>query len=304
MGTPDFAVPALRSIVESSPHQVISVYSQPPRPSGRGQKLTQSPIHAYADSQNIPVYTPLNFKADKDKQALKELEADVAVVAAYGLILPQSVLDTPRYGCLNIHASLLPRWRGASPIQQSIWKGDQKSGVTIMQMEKGLDTGPMIAKEEMAITAGTTAQSLHDSLSQIGGTLILDVLGQLADAGVLNAEKQDDRQTCYAPMLKKEDGLIDWQQSAQEIDQQIRALNPWPGTYTHINGQPIKILSAEVLSDKADDQPGTILDKTGAIACGDGQILQITMLKPQNAKAMDFVSALNGGYFEIASKFA
>ncbi len=295
MGTPDFSVPALQALLDSA-HEVIAVYSQPPRPKGRGQQVQKSPVHELAERHGITVRTPLSFK--KDPQAVEKfraLNADVAVVAAYGLILPLSVLDAPVYGCLNIHASLLPRWRGASPIQHAIWKGDARSGVTIMQMEQGLDTGPMILKREMPIS-GLTASQLHDALSAMGGPMILEVLDLLKDGQKPPAEPQDDALTNYAPLLKKEDGRIDWTQSAATIDAQVRALNPWPGTYaTTAKGQRLKVLQGEAGAGAG--APGTILGKSGDIACGSGTgAYRLLRVQPENGKPMDAASAVNGGY--------
>lgn len=289
MGTPDFSVSALQKLIDSE-HDIIAVYSQPPRPKGRGQQIQKSPVHELAEKNNIPVFTPLSFKKDADAVAqFQNLHADIAVVVAYGLILPVSVLDAPKLGCLNIHASLLPKWRGASPIQHAIWKGDRASGVTIMQMEAGLDTGPMLAKREMSIDGMTTPQ-LHDALSVMGGEMIVEVLKNIP-AG----EKQNDADTIYAPMLKKEDSIIDWQQSAVDVDRQVRALNPWPGTFTNANGKRLKILSGKIIDEQSNQKPGFVL-AGGSIACGDGNLYKIEILQPENAKAMDIASAINGKY--------
>ena len=274
MGTPDFAVPALRSIIESE-HDVIAVYTQPPRPKGRGMQVQKSPVHELAESHDIPVFTPKSLRKSEEEQAsFAALNADVAIVAAYGLLLPKSVLDAPKHGCINIHASLLPRWRGASPIQHAIWKGDDKSGVTIMQMEEGLDTGPMILKKETPITATTTAQALHDSLSAMGGPMIIEVLDTMARTGNVQAEIQDDTLATYAPMLKKTDGEIDPSAPAHATDRQIRALNPWPGTYTEGAKGRLKILQAHI----------------------DGDMIVYDLVQPEGKKPMDLQSAKNGGY--------
>lgn len=291
MGTPDFAVPALQALLDSG-HEVIAVYSQPPRPKGRGQKVVPSPVHALAANHNIPVYTPVSLKTAEAKAEFQALNADVAVVAAYGLILPEAVLNAPRYGCLNIHASLLPRWRGAAPIQYAIWHGDEVSGVTIMQMERGLDTGPMIKKSETSITPETTCQSLHDRLAADGAKLLLEVL---ADIENIKPEAQDESASTYASMLTKEDGHIDWNNTAAEIDRQIRALNPWPDTFT----DEFKIKEARLSSETTGKPPGTFLDKKGHIACGGGSVLQILKLQPAGKNVMDFASALNGGYVKL-----
>lgn len=301
MGTPDFSVPALKRIIEDGNHSVVAVFSQPPRPSGRGHKITPSPVHLYAESQNIPVFTPLSLKKEDAQTHFASLKADIAVVAAYGLILPKAVLEAPRFGCLNIHASLLPRWRGAAPIQRSIWAGDSETGITIMQMDAGLDTGGMISKGSIPITNETTAQTLHDALSQMGGDMILKVLNEIAENGSVNAQAQDDSQSCYAKMLKREDGRIDWSQTASEIDRQVRALTPWPGTYTNIDGKVLKIQTVKLAESSHSNAIGTVLDKKGHIACGGGTVLKLDIVKPENSKAMDIVSAFNGGYIALQS---
>ena len=303
MGTPDFAVPALAAL-HKSVHDIVCVYSQPPRPKGRGHKVQNSPVHAYAAENNIPVFHPKSLKGKEEQDIFESHNLDVAIVAAYGLILPKAVLDAPKHGCINIHASLLPRWRGASPIQHSIWKGDEHTGVTLMQMDQGLDTGPQIAEEAIHITEETTAQSLHDDLSKIGGEMILKTVDRLAEEGVLTNTPQDNAQSTYAPLLKKEDGKIDWTQTASQIDQQIRALNPWPGTYTEMGSERLKIQSAVPIGAiSVDEKPGTIINKKGYIACGDKSVLQIKTLQPAGKKPMDFSSALNGGYIKIGEQF-
>lgn len=299
MGTPDFAVPALQAILNAG-HEVVAVYSQPPRPKGRGQQVQKSPVQDCAEQHNIPVFNPRSLRKDPDAVAVfASHEADVAIVAAYGLLLPKTVLDAPRFGCLNIHASLLPRWRGAAPIQYAIWHGDVESGVTIMQMEEGLDTGPMLLKDTTPITAHTTAQQLHDALSAIGGKLIVQALAQLE---TLVPEKQDDALTCYAHLLQKENGLIDWSQDAARIDRQIRALTPWPGTYTYLpNGQRLKILKAVIASGHTENDIG-VIDKNGVVACGNHTAIQLEIVQPENSKAMDVVSAMNGKYFSAGQR--
>jgi methionyl-tRNA formyltransferase len=291
MGTPAFAVPALEALARE--YQVIAVYSQPPRPAGRGYQVQKSPVHEKAESLSIPVFTPKTFKDADVQKEFAAHNADVAVVAAYGLILPQAALDTPKYGCINIHASLLPRWRGASPIQHAIWKGDAQSGITIMQMEAGLDTGPMLLKGTVAITPQITTPMLHDALSAMGGDLIKKVLKNIDN---LAPEKQDDTASTYAPMLKKTDGQINWSQNATDIDCQIRALNPWPGTYTTAGGKRLKVLSATPATGTG--EAGKVLDRTGLIACGSGA-LQLQKVQPDGGKAMDVSAAINGGYLKI-----
>lgn len=297
MGTPDFAVPALKALTDAG-HELGAVYSQPPRPKGRGHKVQLSPVHAYAEEQGIPVFTPTSLKTQEAQEQWRALDLDVAIVAAYGLILPQAVLDAPKYGCLNIHASLLPRWRGAAPIQYAIWKGDTETGITIMQMELGLDTGPMIAKESIAITTKTSAPVLHDALSDMGANMIVDVVKALAQDGAIEAQPQNDAMSTYASMLKKEDGIIDWSCSATEIDQQVRALNPWPGVWATINDKRLKVLEAKCSDMQSDQTPTAVLDKQGHIVCGHKSVLQLIKVQPEGKKAMDVASALNGGYLK------
>jgi methionyl-tRNA formyltransferase len=297
MGTPDFSVPALAALHKAG-HEIVAVYSQPPRPKGRGQQVQKSPVHIYAEENNIPVFTPKTLKTPEAQAEFSRHRADVAIVAAYGLILPKAVLAAPKHGCINIHASILPRWRGASPIQRAIWAGDPETGITLMQMDEGLDTGPMIAIEKIAITEKTTTPSLHDELSALGGKMIVKVLANLESSGKLPATPQNDDETTYAPLLKKEDGKIDWTNSAAVIDRQIRALNPWPGTWTEFEGRRIKILAAELSPAKGN--PGEVLDKHGHIGHG----LKILKLQPEGKSPMDFPAAINGGYVRIGGTFS
>ncbi|MGH1404152.1 MAG: methionyl-tRNA formyltransferase [Alphaproteobacteria bacterium] len=311
MGTPDFAAVSLQALIESE-HEVVCVYSQPPRPKGRGHKVQLSAVHALAEKHDIPVFTPKTLKTAEAQQEFLGHDIDVAVVAAYGLILPKAVLDGPKYGCLNIHGSLLPRWRGASPIQRAIWAGDEKSGITIMQMDEGLDTGDMIAKSEISILPKMTSSMLHDDLAKMGAQLSLDVLDNLSEAGNVAAQKQNDEQATYAHLLKKSDGLIDWNSTAVEIDRQVRALDAWPGVWAEIQGQRFKIRDvsladvdypnyAGALCDEG-LKPGAVLNKDGLMLCGVKTVLKIKMLQPEGKKAMDFQSALNGGYIDVDFK--
>jgi methionyl-tRNA formyltransferase len=290
MGTPEFAVPALEALIGA--HDVVAVYSQPPRPAGRGYGVKKSAVHECADRHGIPVHTPKTLKDAEAQKQFSDLNADIAVVAAYGLILPQAVLDAPKYGCLNIHASLLPRWRGASPIHHAILKGDSESGVTIMRMEAGLDTGPMILKGAVPITPDTTTQTLHDELAVMGAKLILEALKNPDAKG----EKQDDSKSTYAPMLDKKMGRIDWTQSATGIDRQVRSLNPWPGTFAQIGKKRIKILAASPTAGAG--APGTLLNKAGIVACG-ADALQLRQIQPDGGKPMDINSAINGNILKI-----
>lgn len=304
MGTPDFSVAALRNIIANKRFHVIAVYTRAPSPAGRGQHMRLSPVHDVAIAHDIPVYTPKSFK--KDPAAVAEfcaLKADIAVVAAYGLILPKTVLDAPRFGCLNIHASLLPRWRGAAPIQRAIEAGDVTSGITIMQMEEGLDTGPMLLKKSVEIHDTTTGQSLHDALSALGSSMIEDVLESILDGKPPHPVVQDDLFSNYALMLKKEEGQIDWSNSAIEIDRKIRAFTPWPSCYTLTpDGKRVKVLEGHISSHTEDNVEGTLLNAAGDIACGSG-VYQVTKIQPENAKPMDIKAALNGGKISLKMVF-
>lgn len=306
MGTPDFAATALQGLLDSD-HDVAVVYSQPPRPKGRGHKVQKSPVHMLAEQNDIPVYTPKTLRSEEAQAEFVSHNVDVAVVAAYGLLLPEAVLNALVYGCLNIHGSLLPRWRGASPIQHAIWKGDEESGVTIMQMDKGMDTGAMIVKGEVIIDDEMTAAKLHDALAEIGASLAIGVLDNLSGGKKAHSEAQDNDLSTYAPLLKKSDGQINWAQEASDIDQQIRALNPWPGVWAQEGGKRFKIVKAELadLPDGSfDKSPGTVLNKDGAVLCGNSSVLIILSIQPEGKKAMDFASALNGNYISLDSVFS
>ncbi len=260
-GTPEFSVSALNALHDAG-HDIVGVYTQPDRPAGRGRHLTPSPVAQRAEALGLSVFKPLKLRGDIDAQAqLRGLEPDVMVVVAYGLILPQDVLDIPRHGCLNIHASLLPRWRGAAPIQRAILAGDAVSGVTIMQMDAGLDTGPMLLEKSLPITSQTTGGLLHDELSALGSSLIVEALAQLA-AGSLRATPQPTEGVTYAAKFGKDDARIDWQRPADEIDRLIRAFDPVPGAWTTLpNGERIKLIQAapEKLMQASDAAPGTVL---------------------------------------------
>ncbi len=313
MGTPDFAVVALQSLIDS-PHNIVCVYSQPPRPKGRGHKVQKSPVQALAEQYDIPVFTPKSLKGAEEQKEFSNHNLDVAVVAAYGLLLPQAILDAPKYGCLNIHGSLLPRWRGASPIQHAIWKGDDVSGVTIMQMDKGLDTGDMILKGEVSLDGNMTSARLHDELAKMGAKLTLEVLDIIAAQGSVESEGQADEQSTYAPLLKKTDGHVDWSRPAVEIDRQVRALNPWPGVWADIQGKRFKILDVSLADVDYPNyagalcnegvSPGMLLNKDGLILCGVKTVLNIKTLQPEGKKRMDFTSALNGGYINADEIFS
>lgn len=289
-GTPEFAAGHLKVLLGSKQHHVVAVYSQPDRPAGRGKKLTASPVKELALAHDIPVYQPLNFKTPEAVAELAALKADLMVVVAYGLILPKVVLDTPRFGCINVHASLLPRWRGAAPIQRAIEAGDEQTGVTIMQMDVGLDTGDMLVKTACAITPEDTGGSLHDKLLQIGGPALLKALDDIS-AGTANGERQKDELSNYAPKLSKEEAALDWRLGAAELERKVRAFNPFPIAHTKTVGAPddqrIRVWRASVASGPNAVTPGTIVrvdDKGLWVACGAGQLileqLQLAGKKP------------------------
>lgn len=292
-GTPDFAARHLSALL-SSEHQVVGVFTQPDRPAGRGKKLMPSPVKVLAETHNIPVFQPVSLRQAENQQLVAELKADVMVVVAYGLILPKAVLDMPRLGCINVHGSLLPRWRGAAPIQRSLWAGDAETGVTIMQMDVGLDTGAMLHKITCAIEAEDTSATLYDKLAGLGPQGLLETLRQLAN-GCAQPEIQDDAQATYAEKLSKEEARIDWSLSAEQLERCIRAFNPWPMSWLEIESQPIKIWSASSIATATDAKPGTILavSKQGIqVATGEG-ILNLESLQPAGKKAMSAQDLLN-----------
>lgn len=268
MGTPVFAEWALGALIDG-PHDVIAVYSQPPRPQGRGMKLTPSPVQQLAEKHDIPVFTPASLKKPEAQTEFKNLNADIAVVAAYGLILPKVILDAPRLGCINIHASALPRWRGAAPIHRAILAGDVETGITFMQMDEGLDTGKMLKTYRTVIQPTTTTEELHDTLAKIGAREINQLLDDLNKGKIMPMPQPDDGVT-YADKLTKDDGRIDWHMDAHQIDRMVRALNPWPGVYFDIGENRIKILKAELADGSA--TAGLILSPDLTIACGKNAI--------------------------------
>ena len=272
MGSPDFAVPALRALIGAG-HHIAAVYAQPPRPAGRGQRERPCSVHAAALERGLAVRTPEDFTAEADLAAFRSLGLDGAVVAAYGLILPAAVLRAPRLGCINIHASLLPRWRGAAPIQRALLAGDRETGVSIMQMDQGLDTGPVLAQRRLPVTGETTAASLHDALAALGAEMIIEALDGVA-AGTLEATPQPAEGATYAAKLDRDEGRLDWSLPADAIERTVRALNPWPGVWFEHAGQRIKLLSLAEwsLERSGDAAPGTLLDDAFAIACGRGMV--------------------------------
>jgi len=277
MGSPDFAVPALRAL-HGAGHDIAAVYCQPPRPAGRGQRETPCPVHQAALELGLPVRTPTRVKRDTAAHAaFAALGLDVAVVAAYGLILPSAMLEAPRRGCLNIHASLLPRWRGAAPIHAAILHGDAESGVTIMKMDEGLDTGPMLLREAVPLTPRSTTPELHDALAEMGARLILRALDEDPPA-----TPQPEAGVTYAPKLTKADGALDFSQPATALDARIRAMNPWPGAFFTHKGEALRVLAAEPAPGAG--PPGTVLEGL-AIACGQGALRIIRLQRPGRAAA-------------------
>ena len=262
MGTPNFSVPALKALAQSN-HQICAVYSQPPRPAGRGKKLRLSDVHKEALDLGLTVHNPTSFKSDKDRTIFRKLKADIAIVVAYGLILPNQILSAPKFGCLNIHASLLPRWRGAAPIQRAIMEGDDETGVCIMKMEEGLDTGPILSSRKIQIKEKDNAKILSERLSLVGSNLIVEVLDKLSDYKVQN---QSTVGITYASKIHKSEAKIDWSLPAQTIDRKIRALSPFPGAWTEINGERVKLLASKVIDEE--NEPGMVLDTGFSIACG------------------------------------
>lgn len=297
MGTPDFSVPVLDALVEAG-HEIAAVYSQPPRPAGRGKKLRRSPVHARAEELGLEVRTPPNFKASADRDAFAALGLDAAVVVAYGLILPQAILDAPRLGCVNLHASLLPRWRGAAPIQRAIMEGDDQTGVCAMLMEAGLDTGPVILTETTRIGPEDTAGALHDRLSAIGAGMIDRALQSLAD-GVLRPVPQREDGVLYAKKIDKAEARIDWTRPAAELDRLIRGLSPFPGAWCEIAGQRVKILLAAPDETNGSGAPGEALDDALLIACGEGTALRLKTLQRAGKGAMSAKDVLRG--FQVAT---
>lgn len=292
-GTPEFAVPALEALVASS-HSVIAVYTQPDRSSGRGRKIHYSPVKELAIKHSIPVCQPLNFRSEEAVSELAQLQPDLMVVAAYGLILPAAVLGIPTYGCINIHASLLPRWRGAAPIHHAIAAGDAATGITIMQMNEGLDTGDMLRTQACEITQTTTTEQLLPQLAEIGAEAVLNAITDI-EQGVATPVKQDDAASCYAPKISKADALIDWHQSAEQIVRVVNAFNPWPAAQTKLDDQVLKIWLATAESNAHGKPPGTVLScsKTGLlVATGEGAV-NITEIQLPGSRRMSVADYLN-----------
>jgi methionyl-tRNA formyltransferase len=292
-GTPEFAVPALASLLNSE-HRVVAVYTQPDRPAGRGRKLQQSPVKRFALEHSLTVCQPVNFKARDAVDEIRAFNADLMIVAAYGLLLPAAVLSAPRLGCVNIHASLLPRWRGASPIQQAILAGDEYSGVTLMQMDQGLDTGPMIAARRVAIEPCWTATELHDVLASLGAELLLESIDDIESA-IRQARAQDESGVTYAPRLSKQQAEIDWHKPVTELSREVRAFNPWPVSYTCLQDENVRIWSARVATDIDQKLPGEVVahDNRGVFVSGIDGVLQVTELQFAGRNRCTAAQALN-----------
>lgn len=278
MGTPAFAVPSLRALAAAG-HEIAAVYTQPPRPAGRGHATQPSPVHAFAEAKGWPVRTPRSLRDPDEQTAFAALQLDVAVVVAYGLILPPAILRAPRRGCINVHASLLPRWRGAAPIQRAILAGDAETGITIMQMDEGLDTGPILLQEAVPITGETTAASLHDLLSERGAALVVEALEGLT-GGRLAPAPQPVGDATYAEKLSRAESRLDWRRSAAELERQVRALSPWPSAVFQADGERIKVLAAQALQTGGGKPPGTVLDAHLTVACGEGALRPTRVQRP------------------------
>jgi methionyl-tRNA formyltransferase len=295
MGTPDFALPCLEALAAAG-HEILCVYSQPPRPAGRGHRAKPSPVQALAEARGWPLRTPVSLKDPTEETAFAALNLDAAVVVAYGLILPASILTAPRLGCLNLHASLLPRWRGAAPIQRAILAGDLETGVTIMQVDQDLDTGPILLQEAVPLGPRSTAQELHDDLARLGADLMVQALERL-DQDQLAPRPQPEQGATYAAKLGRTESRLDWRQSAAELDRRVRALSPWPGAVAELPGpkgpETIKVLAVEVLPLGADAGPGTLLDDRLTIACGDGALRLLRVQRPGKAP-LDAAAFLRG----------
>ncbi|GLO73112.1 methionyl-tRNA formyltransferase [Phaeobacter italicus] len=287
MGTPDFSVPVLDALVADG-HEIAAVYCQPPRPAGRGKKDRPTPVHARATELGLEVRHPVSLKGADQQAEFAALAADVAVVVAYGLILPQAVLDAPHHGCLNIHASLLPRWRGAAPIHRAIMAGDAETGVCIMQMEAGLDTGPVLMREATAIGSEETTAQLHDRLSDMGAALIVQALRRLPE---LTADLQPEEGVTYAHKIDKAEARVDWTRPAAEVDRQIRGLSPFPGAWCEIDGQRVKLLGSRLTEGAG--PAGVVLDDSLRVACGDGAV-ELLRLQRAGKGAQDREIFLNG----------
>ncbi len=297
MGSPDFSVPILKELYEK--HEVVAVYAQPPKPAGRGYKLTSCPVHKEAEKMELKVYTPYTLRSSEEQQKFVAHKADIAIVVAYGLILPKVILEAPKFGCINIHASLLPRWRGASPIQRAIEAGDKQTGITFMQMNEGLDTGDIFYKIEMTIDKKETGGSLHDKLSNMGAQNINMLLSNLKS---IKPQKQDDNKATYAHKLSRDESRIDWQKPAEELERRLRAFTPWPGCYTQYGDARIRILNAVIEPYEHNQKSGILLDDNLLVACKQ-KALRITQLQKAGKKAMSAEAFLLGTSLKKGDKF-
>ena len=306
-GTPAFAATHLQSIIDQGQHEVIAVYTQPDRPAGRGKKLTASAVKLLAKQFNLPLFQPESLKTSDQQQLLSQHNADLMVVVAYGLLLPQAVLDIPRLGCINVHASLLPRWRGAAPIQRAIEAGDSETGVSIMQMEAGLDTGPVISTAHCNIEANDTSVTLFEKLADLGGPALLSALSKI-ESGTAVASAQDEQQSTYAHKIDKSEALINWSGSATSIARKIRAFNPFPVAYTQIDDLRIKVWTAQVVESPAVGEPGTVLDSSSeglVVQCGSGHLLISEIQLPGKSRmAVSEILKSRADQFSTGSRFA
>ncbi len=305
MGSPDFALPSLRALAAAG-HEIAAVYAQPPRPAGRGHKERPCPVHAYALERGWRARTPVSLKGPAARAAFAALGLDAAVVAAYGLILPPAILASPRLGCLNVHASLLPRWRGAAPIQRALLAGDRETGITIMEMDEGLDTGAMLLQEAVPIDAAETAETLHDRLAELGARLIVAALEGRA-AGTLSVRPQPEDYVTYAAKLARGEGRLDWRRPAAELERTVRAFTPWPGAEFEAPGRQsgarIKVLAAEIVAGTPKAEPGTLLDDRLTVACGEGA-LRLLRVQRAGKAAMDAEAFLRGFALAPGSRLA
>lgn len=289
MGTPDFAVPSLQELIDSE-HRVTAVFTRAPKPKGRGMQLAKSPVHELADMHNIDVYTPKTLKSEDVEKTIKLLEADVVVVVAYGFIVPKNILESKKYGSLNIHPSKLPKYRGAAPLQRTIINGERETAVCIMQMDAGMDTGDIIMQQDIELPQNTTLQKLHDDCAKLGADLLLKTLENI---DVLPREKQPKHCPVYADKLTKDEGDVDWNASAYDIDCKVRGMNPWPGVFFEYKGKKIKIIESLVVSKNHDKAPGDLLSEEFQIACGSGSLLLKT-IKPEGKQKMSGSDYLRG----------
>ncbi len=289
MGSPAFALPSLRALLDAG-HEIVRVYTQPPRPSGRGHATRPCPVHAFAEARGLRVRSPKSLKPAEEQQRFAALACDGAVVAAYGLILPAGVISAPRLGCFNVHASLLPRWRGAAPIQRAILSGDAETGISIMRVEAGLDTGPVLLREAVPITATTTAGALHDTLAELGARLVVEALDGVA-AGTLEPRAQPEDGVTYAAKMSRDDERLDWTRPAIELERAVRALSPAPGVWFEHGAERIKVLQAGVREH--DGAPGTVLEGPFAVACGEGALVPLRLQRP-GGRPLDAAEFLRG----------